>query len=418
MRKVTSKGKKSANQIRQAMGQDRMAEIASGIVAHGKSVLDDAIQEIGQILVESILYMQREEIAGPDYDPIAGYIKGGSQQGSVFVGDRKMRIRYPRLQRSGSGEVALPAHQAMKSRGGFSEDLLRHSLSGLAGRRYKETVHGVADKFGISKSSVSRHIVEATAQKLQEFKERSLSEIDLFAMFIDTIHRGGAAFIVALGIDTAGNKHPLGFWEGATENTEICAELFRDCKRRGLVVPDWTIFVTDGGSGICSFLRKMLGDKLVHQRCTLHKQRNIQRHLAKKYRQEAGSWLRRAMNHLRYEDAEGELKELYNWLVTINASAAESLKEAWDELLTLHRLMVPDLLRKTLHSTNPIESMFATVRETELNIKRYRSSGMSQRWLATVLLTAEKGFRRIKGFMAIAEVQDRIKRSQARKKAA
>jgi hypothetical protein len=29
---------------------------------------------------------------------------------------------------------------------------------------------------------------------------------------LDTIHRGGSAFIVALGVDVDGEKHPLGFW--------------------------------------------------------------------------------------------------------------------------------------------------------------------------------------------------------------
>ena len=61
-------------------------------------------------------------------------------------------------------------------------------------------------------------------------------------------------------------------------------------------------------------------------------------------------------------------------------------------------------LRKTLTCTNPIESMFSSVRDYEGNIKRYRNSAMSQRWLATVLLHCEKGFRRVKGYLGIAEV--------------
>jgi hypothetical protein len=78
--------------------------------------------------------------------------------------------------------------------------------------------------------------------------------------------------------------------------------------------------------------------------------------------------------------------------------------EAIEDILTLHRLKVPSLLRKTLHSTNPIESMFSTVRDIEGNIKRYRNSGMMQRWLASVLLYSEKGFRRIKGHALIPAV--------------
>jgi len=62
------------------------------------------------------------------------------------------------------------------------------------------------------------------------------------------------------------------------------------------------------------------------------------------------------------------------------------------------------LLRKTLHSTNPIESMFSTVRDCEGNIKRYRGSNMSQRWLAAVLLHCEKGFKRVRGASMISAV--------------
>jgi putative transposase len=44
-------------------------------------------------------------------------------------------------------------------------------------------------------------LVEATSKQLKEFSERDLSEFDPFAVFLDTVHRGGKAFIVALGID-------------------------------------------------------------------------------------------------------------------------------------------------------------------------------------------------------------------------
>ena len=130
-------------------------------------------------------------------------------------------------------------------------------------------------------------MVEVTVQRLKEFKERTLSEIVPFAVFIDTIHRGGEAFLVALGIDTEGAQTRLGFWEGATENHEVCEELFADLERRGLGVSKKMLWVTDGGKGIRKALKDRYGKKLIHQRCTIHKDRNIQRHLAKKYRKEA-----------------------------------------------------------------------------------------------------------------------------------
>jgi len=88
-------------------------------------------------------------------------------------------------------------------------------------------------------------------------------------------------------------------------------------------------------------------------------------------------------------------------------SAADFLLEAFNELLALHRLKVPALLRTTLHSTNPIES-FSRVRVCEKNIKHCRNSSMAQRWLASVLLYAEKSFRAVKGRESIRAVLTNI----------
>ena len=410
--KVSSKGKQAAKAFETAMGAERMIEIYGDVFMRGKAALDGVFSEVGQLLVESIMYMEREQIAGPDYHPSAPQIhKGGTQAGSVYVGDRKVRIRYPRMH-GAEGEIALQSYAQMKQRGAFSDELLAKSLHGLAGRRYKETIGDAAAAFGVAPSTVSRHIVEATAKRLQEFKERDLSAIVPFAVMLDTIHRGGSAFVVALGIDTEGEKHPLGFWEGATENTEISGELLADMERRGLKLSKRVLFVIDGGKGLSKALRDRYGKKLLLQRCTIHKARNIVRQLPKKYRPEAKAWFRRAIDCVQLNDVRRELHTLEKWLRRINASAADSLLEAGEELVTIHRLRVPPVLRKTLHSTNPIESMFSTVRDCEVNIKRYRGSAMRQRWLGTVLLQCEKGFKRVKGHKDIAAVMRTIEALQ------
>jgi len=327
----------------------------------------------------------------------------GESGGAVYIGDQKIKAARPRL-RGPKGEIALQSYQKLKAPDGFSEDLLTKILRGLSCQKYAETVVETAQAFGVSASAISQHLVAATAQQLREFKERMLSEFVPFAIFLDTIHRGGEAFIIALGLDTSGAKMALGFWQGATENHELCEELLAELERRGLTLSRKVIWVTDGGKGIIKTLKARFGKKLLHQRCTIHKDRNIQRHLAKRYRKEAHRRFRMALDQTRYEDARQMLRDFERWLRGINESAADSLREAIEELLTLHRLKVPALLRKTLQSTNPIESLFATVRHTEGNIKRYRSSTMMQRWLASVLLYGEKGFRRIKGYASIPAV--------------
>lgn len=144
-------------------------------------------------------------------------------------------------------------------------------------------------------------------------------------------------------------------------------------------------------------LIERFGDKVLVQRRTIHKKRNIRAHLPRKYRNEAHGRFRRALERNDYKDAERELREFGKWLRSINESEADSLLEAFEHLLKLHRPKVPALLHKTLHSTNPIQSVFSQVRNCEKNIERYRNSSMSQRWLGSVPLFAESKFRKIKG---------------------
>ena len=385
------------------------------MIKTGKQGLDGFIQELGTLLVEAIMEMERQERSGPQYQPVReGVYKWAYQKGSLYMGDRKISVRHPRL-RGPKGEIPLESYETLKKPGAFSEELLNKVLRGISARKYWETLMETAGAFGVSPGTVSRHVVEVTVQRLKEFKERALSGIVPFTVFIDTIHRGGEAFLVALGIDIEGHKHVLGFWEGATKNHEICEELFSDMERRGLGLSRKILWVTDGGKGILKALKDRYGKKLIHQRCTIHKDRNIQSHRAKKYRKQAHRRFKIALEQTHYEDAKRMLPEFEKWLRGINESSADSLMEAFEEILTLHRLKIPGLLRKNLTCTNPIESMFSTVRDCEGNIKRYRNSAMSQRWLATVLLYCEKGFRRVKGYLRIAEVMATIEQIQEEK---
>ena len=277
------------------------------VMLHGKRALDAAMLDVGRLVAETLMYMEREERSGPDYHPTSsGLMKWASQRGSIYVGDQKLCVEHPRL-RGPEGEVVLRTYEQLKNRGGFSEELLSKVLRGMSSRKYEETVTEAGKAFGVTPSSVSRHLVEATAKQLKQFRERSLEEFPVFAMYLDTVHRGGQAFVVALGVDREGKKLPLGFWEGATENHEICEELLEELERRGLKLSKQVIWVTDGGGGIIKALKGRYGKKLIHQRCTLHKDRNIQRHLPKRYRKRAHHLFATALEQNSYKDAKKDV---------------------------------------------------------------------------------------------------------------
>lgn len=405
MNKHTKKRLKNLTEI---YGQDKFADMMFSIMAHGTLAFDEYKRELGGLMAEAIMLMDREEVAGPDYHPKSKDIqKWASQQGSIFVGGEKLKVNRPRL-RGPNGEISLKTYEALKQPDTFSEALLLKILSGLSGRQYRATLAGAAEAFGVSPSSVSNHIVNATTAKLKDFTERKLTDIDLVAILIDGVHRGGAVFTVAIGVDIKGQKHALGFWEGATENHEVCKELLNDLEERGLNLTNKVLYVTDGGTGIIKALRDKFGKKLAHQRCTIHKDTNIQKHLPKKYRKQAHNRFQKALELTKYSDAKAELESFERWLRPINESAANSLQEAFEELLTLHSLNASALLRRSLHTTNIIESTFARLRDCEKNIKRYRNSKMAQRWLAAVLLHCEKTFHRLEGYKDLPILKESI----------
>lgn len=419
MKNSTRQTKESAIHFQQMLGQKTFATKIAETISVGKKVVDTMNQEIGKMLVEAILLMDRENISGPDYAPKGDVYKWAHQPGSVFIGDQKVKISRPRL-RGPEREIEIPSYEKLKERGQFSEELVTKIMAGMSGRRYEETVVDAANAFGVSASSVSRHFAEATGKQLKAFLERDLSKFKPFAILMDTVHRGGAAFITALGISTEGKKMILGFWEGATENNEICQALLADLEDRGLVLSAKVIFVTDGGKGLIKCLRDKFGKKLLLQRCTIHKDRNLQKHIAKKHRKRIHRLFTEALGQAKYEDAVKALAALEKELLEINISAARSLKEALPELLTLHRLGITGDLYKALHTTNGIENLFSSVRHREHNVKNYnpiykgkhRKGKISQRWLAAVFIKAEENFRTVKGFEKIKSVVARIAKIQ------
>jgi hypothetical protein len=78
-------------------------------------------------------------------------------------------------------------------------------------------------------------------------------------------------------------------------------------------------------------------------------------------------------------------------------SAAESVREGLDETLTVLTLHLSDRLRRSLTTTNAIESLMSRTRHIKHNVKRWRSGKVIVRWVAVGILEAVKGFRRLKG---------------------
>ena len=179
-------------------------------------------------------------------------------------------------------------------------------------------------------------------------------------------------------------------------------ELLGDLVNRGLDFTEPRLYVLDGGKALTAAVKKYAGESAVIQRCQVHKRRNVLDHLTDEQKPAVAKKLNAAYALEDHAAAKQALNTLHRELMDLNPSAARSLGEGMEETLTLHRLHIPMQLRKTLASTNVIESAFSIVERVCRNVKRWHAGDQRERWVGSGLLVAQKQFRRVQGYKQIS----------------
>jgi transposase-like protein len=282
-------------------------------------------------------------------------------------------------------------------------------LAGLSSRRYGYGLEPAGSQVeqaaaSTSKSAVSRRFVAATETALAELMSRRLDDLDLVALMTDGVHFGEHTCVVALGIDIDGVKHPLALEEGSTENATLVTDLITGLRDRGLDVTRPVLAVIDGSKALAKAVKDVFDKPLVH-RCQQHKIRNVRDKLPEKLRTVVEKRMRAAYHAGSAVEAEALLTALARELERAHPGAAASLREGLPETLTILRLGVPPTLARTLHSTNPIESMIEICREHSKNVKRWRDGTMALRWCAAGMLEADHQFRRVNGHLHLPKLR-------------
>ncbi len=379
-----------------------LADVLGGVRESVEQLSIDA----GLLVMKTLIEEEVERRAGKrgKHDPDREARRWGSEDGYVVLGGKKVPVERPRVRSVDGKEVALERYERFQEDGDLQRAVGKHVLAGVATRDYEKVVDEVCDGYGIRKSSVSRQWKALSGKKLDEFLARPLGGLDFAAVMIDGVGFDEYTVVVALGIDSAGRKHMLGVWLGATETAQLCRELLSDLVERGVPTDRPLLFVLDGSKALRRAVKDTFGDKAVVQRCQVHKERNVLDLLPKSYQRVVRMRLRAAWAMKSYEDAKAELKKLVDYLDDLNPSAARSLEEGLEETLTIHRLQVPDALRKTLRSTNPIENCFSFKQKYCRNVKRWSSADMVLRWSSAMLLEVEKRFRKIRGYRSMPQL--------------
>jgi putative transposase len=402
--------------------QEALGELA-GAAKEGLLALSVGV---GLGVLHELLEQEVEDVVGPKgrHIPDRGAVRHGHEGGEVTLGGRRVPVRRPRARSADSAEeVTLGTYRHFAARDRLTDAIFARMLAGVSTRRYARAGEPVgAEVDGLarstSKSAVSREFVSRTREHLVELMSRPLEDLRLAVLMLDGIELKGRCCVVALGIDTDGVKHPLGLWDGSTENATVATTLLANLIERGLDVEQGVLVVIDGAKALRKAVRDVLGVHTPVQRCVRHKERNVLGHLPERDRPLVRRRLRAAWALEDHDRALEQLRRLADELTRSHPGAAASLREGMQETLTVTRLDVRGQLKRTLASTNPCESMIETVRRISRNVKRWQSGDMCLRWTAAGMLEAETQFRRVIGHAQLAKLAVAVERDLAAHRAA
>jgi len=371
----------------------------------------ELIRQAGLQLMDLLMQEEVRELAGERGERQSARTanRWGSERGFCVVMGQKVPIQRPRVRTTDDKEVRLGSYEMFHRGEPLTETVWEKLMLGLSTRSYGQAIRQFTEAYGLEKSAVSEHFVEASRAKLKKMMERRLDKTRLCALLIDATPFQGQQMVAALGIDEHGRKMILGLRQGATENATVVGELLGDLMERGLDFTEPRLYILDGGKALTATVKKHAGESAAIQRCQVHKRRNVLDHLTDEQKPGVSKKLNAAYALDEYGAAKEALHRLHRELMDLNPSAARSLGEGMEETLTIHRLHLPVQLRKTMASTNVIESAFSIVEKVCKNVKRWHGGDQRERWVGSGLLVAENQFRRITGYKLIPVLMEELK---------
>jgi putative transposase len=232
-------------------------------------------------------------------------------------------------------------------------------LSGSNTRRIRGALEPLLTGAALSKSAVSR-LVLRLEESYRTWQQRDLAQEQIVYLYLDAIYpkvRSGGKVVslpvlVALGVRENGEKVLLSLMTTGAESADGWQLLLEDLSARKMGRP--RLVISDGNTGLAAALDR-LWPGVSHQRCTVHKLRNL---LAKapKHTHEA---VREEYHRIVYSEtlaAAEKAREAFvlKWKKQCPGVTA-SLEEAGENLLTFYRF--PESQWRSLRTTNAIERM-------------------------------------------------------------
>jgi putative transposase len=199
--------------------------------------------------------------------------------------------------------------------------------------------------------------------------------------------------LVLIGATPEGKKELVGFQVGVRESAQSWRELLVDLKARGLAIAP-ELATGDGALGFWKALEAVFPSTR-HQRCWVHKTSNVLNKLPKSVQPAAKQDLREIWQAPDRATAEAAITTFAEKYATKYEKAVTCLLKDRDALLTFYDF--PAEHWDHLRTSNPIESVFATVRHRTVRTKGALSHDTARLMVFKLVMAAAKTWRRLKG---------------------
>jgi len=190
----------------------------------------ELMRQAGVQLMSLLMDEEVRERVGERSQPQAARTanRWGTERGYCVVMGQKVPIQRPRVRSTDDREVRLGSYEMFHRGEPLTETVWEKLMLGLSTRKYGQAIRQFSEPYGLEKSTVSEHFIEASRAKLKDLMERRLDKLRLCALLIDATPFEGQQMVAALGIGEDGRKTILGIRQGATENATVVGELLGD----------------------------------------------------------------------------------------------------------------------------------------------------------------------------------------------
>ena len=284
-------------------------------------------------------------------------------------------------------------------------------LKGISTGDYQEALAALLgdQAKGLSANTVSR-LKKQWEDEHTEWRQRDLSDRRYVYWWADGVYSNvrmddRLCLLVIIGVTEQGRKELVAVEDGFRESADSWETLLTGLRERGLTQAP-KLAVGDGAMGFWLALSKIYPET-DHQRCWVHKTANVLNKLPKSVQPKVKADLHDIwMAETRF-DAHKAFDRTLKRFEAKYPKAMACLAKDRDELLAFYDYPAEHWVH--IRTTNPIESTFATVR---LRSKRSRNCGSRATTLAMVfklLQSAEKRWKRIKGFSKLELVVNNVR---------